>query len=567
MATLNDFKVIKSYSKKYFKFLNIKHGDETTQARLGFYLFALECITGEADTDRLKKMINDTEFLKIVEKINNNDLGIDAVYVDDEQKNIVLFNFKYRENFNDNKSQSENDAITSSKFLNLLISDDSHDGDLTEITKGFVKQIRNYLNSDDIWELKLCLVSNENNPLNPESVALEAFKDSFGLEIESYILDDFTNFIAKKPDNTLATILLPRNSIFSYEEDDLSSSKSYLMKLPIKDLIRITGSDRKYRECLNEENLEQLKGLKLDFSVLFDNVRGYLGNTNFNKNILNTLENEPTKFFMFNNGITMTADDIEAVPENGNLKMKITLKNHQVVNGGQTLRTLFKFKDEFFDEENLSTASVLVRVFKTNLDSDLTNKIAEYTNSQNTISAKDLKSVDKIQVQIEQFLKSHNIQYSRKAGTTGDDDIEYTKKINMEKLGQLLYSQMGFPERASNQKKKIFEKYYNDIFEEENLDINCLVPLIELYDEIITEYSKKSYQTYEQKYFYSVFLYGYIKDVRESIEFVESALAEYKKGVDNEPSEARKLIQIGFKQYLARKLKVEKGIEVAKELI
>ena len=61
------------------------------------------------------------------------------------------------------------------------------------------------------------------------------------------------------------------------------------------------------REKYSYEEPGEIKGLELDFSVLFDNVRGYFGNTQFNENILKTLETEPTKFFMYNNGITMTS--------------------------------------------------------------------------------------------------------------------------------------------------------------------------------------------------------------------------------------------------------------------
>ena len=100
MANINDFKLVNKYSKDYFK--NIKTNnkiDESQNKRLGFYLLILECVTGNPNMDELQDTIIDTEFCNLVYNEQNNDYGIDAVYIDEEQKIIKLFNFKFRENF------------------------------------------------------------------------------------------------------------------------------------------------------------------------------------------------------------------------------------------------------------------------------------------------------------------------------------------------------------------------------------------------------------------------------------------------------------------------------------
>ena len=100
MATINDFKIVNQYSKKYFDFINY-NGDirDIDRKRFGFYLLVLECITGNANTDEVIDSIIDTEFCSVIYGINNNDYGIDAVYVDEERRIIQLFNFKFRESF------------------------------------------------------------------------------------------------------------------------------------------------------------------------------------------------------------------------------------------------------------------------------------------------------------------------------------------------------------------------------------------------------------------------------------------------------------------------------------
>src|SRR5690625_1363562 len=225
MANINDFKIVKNHSKKYFKYLDLKKdARDIEKAKFGFYLFALECITNIKEVDRLKEMINDTEFCSFVFDQRNNDLGIDAVYIDEENKVINLFNFKYRENFKPSKGQAANDAFISMKFVNYL-SNMSTGQDLTERTEEFIQNIIEKLQSDDVWDLRLYMVSNENKGLPPNDEAIIQLKENFGLEVISYTLDDFSNFISQRPEGSEATLLLDRNSVLSYEEEDLSSSK------------------------------------------------------------------------------------------------------------------------------------------------------------------------------------------------------------------------------------------------------------------------------------------------------------------------------------------------------
>ncbi|MFC4559382.1 AIPR family protein [Virgibacillus kekensis] len=552
MATLNDFKIVKKKSKMYYKYLKLnKEVAEIEQARLGFYLFALECITNNKDIDELKEKINDTEFNSIVFGLENIDLGIDAVDIDEEYHTINLFNFKFRENFNPRRGLSQNDALISMNFVNAFQNSDS--SEISGKTKAFVDEIIKRLNSDDIWNLRLYMVSNENNGLSTDSEAIRNLQSQYGLEVITYTLGDFSNFISMRPEPIGATLLLNRNSVLSYEEEDLSTYKSYLMKLSIGELIRITSSSKDMRNKYSYENMDEIEHLKLDFSVLFDNVRGYLGKTKFNKNIFKTLNSEPSKFFMYNNGITMTSKDIEVQPVNGNQKWKISLEDFQVVNGGQSLRTLYDFKESHYDEEILNKANVLVRVFKTGTQEGLTNKIAEFTNSQNAISPVDLKSLDSLQMKIEQILKDHKILYVRKVGDLGENDIEYDHRISMEKFGQLLYSKLGYPDRASNQKKRIFDTYYDEIFGEDNFDIDDAVRVIEKYLEISNSYEKSSYNVYEQKIFYALYLNEFNSNINNNIELIEKVLIEYKQ--DSALSEARKLIQKGFKDELDKHFK------------
>lgn len=554
MATKNDFKIIKQKSIKYFEYLDTKKNvtSDTTKARLGFYLFVIECITGNKDISDITNSIIDTEYCSIVFDDENNDMGMDAVSIDYDNNVINLFNFKYRENFSSTKSIKAGNAIDSSKFLMTIQNEDS--STLTPRTKIIVDEIISLLNSDDLWTMELYLVSNENNGLSDNDEIINQFKKVYDLNVNSITLDEITNFISDRPDDISAKILINKEAIMIFEEDPMSSSKSYLVKLSLDDLIRITCKSEDMRNFYNLEDLSKLKEMDLELGVLYDNVRGYLGDTKYNANIIKTIDDNPSKFFLYNNGITITAKNIQGKPSNGQKKVAVTINGLQIVNGGQTLRSIYAFKNELFDEEKLSSATVLVRLFETETDWELTNNIAEFTNSQNAISSSDLKSISNLQIQIERYLDNVGIQYVRKSGNLGDSSKPYSTRISMEKMAQIIYSKKGFPDRATNQKKSLFEKYYNDIFSSENLDIEILPEYINEYNAISEFYSHQTdIKGYDQKYLYVLFLNKKENNIEKNVLFVEKTLEEYKK--EDGISHARKLIQRGFKELLEKNYK------------
>ncbi|MDE8124706.1 AIPR family protein, partial [Erysipelothrix rhusiopathiae] len=522
---------------------------ETDQNRLGFYLFILESITGNKDIDEILDLIIDTEFCKIVFNEVNNDYGVDAVHINDETKEISLFNFKFRTKFSKQKGQSTNDVADSMKFFSFLEYDiDSNDIEPGR-TQNKIKEILERLNSPNIWTITLYMVSNEIKSLPSNDKYLDNIKEVQDIEIVSIGLDAIIEFLNMEPENLKAELLFDSSSVMKYQESELSSSISYLATVNVLEMVRITSKNEDLRLNYQLKESNDLKSAKLEQSVLFDNVRGFLGNTKYNKNISKTLNDNPEKFFMYNNGITITVNNVIAEERKRQGQVWMSLDGFQIVNGGQTLRSIYEEKDRLSDLNLLNSANVLVRIFQTNKDAELTNNIAEYTNSQNTISSSDLKSVSNLQIRIEKFLETHNILYVRKVGDTGSNETDYSIRISMERVGQILYSKMGFPDRATNQKKRIFEVYYNDIFNDD-LNFQDIVDYINEYEEIKNTYNRMGVDSYEQKYFYILYLNNFDYDIPKNINLVEKALDEFKK--DEEISVARKLIQKGFKEVLDR---------------
>ena len=153
--------------------------------------------------------------------------------------------------------------------------------------------------------------------------------------------------------------------------------------------------------------------------LLEANVRNFLNFTNKkNQGMRNTLMREPEKFFAYNNGLTVTASGMETKEETNSIKI-LSLKNMQIVNGGQTtcviyfspserggenidLRKVFvqmkltivEDKDNIEDSETLDEELEKVQTFKAN--------IAHFANSQSPVTAADLMSNSPFHIRMEQ---------------------------------------------------------------------------------------------------------------------------------------------------------------------
>lgn len=561
MANINDFKLLNTKCLKYYELLanevDIKNKNlsETDKKRFGFYIFMLESICNIKDILDLVPLITDKEFNLEVFGNNHNDNGVDAVYINEEDFEINLFNFKFREKFKKDQEQSLNETIITSKFLNAIDSDDS--SGLTGALKEYADNIIEKLNSDKIWNLNLYIVSNEIKVLKPQQSDLRKFSKAYDLHILPRGLGFISELMSIRPEDINAKLIVNKDAIMTYSENEMASSKSYVIRLPLSDLIRITCSNNELREQYSIEDIEILSEVDIDYSVLFDNVRGFVYKSKYNSNIELSLKESSEKFFMYNNGLTITAKSIVAKPANASKKFILELKGFQILNGGQTLRTIHKFnqQDESHIIDFLSKSEVLVRIFSVEQEDGTLNKIAEYTNSQNSISNVDLKSLRPEQIQLEQYLDEKGIIYARKSGDTGlNPEKKYDHKISMERFGQILFSLKGYPEKASNQKKQIFDKKYNDIFGEGSFEIENSVSIIQKYFEIQSEYELTEYKYSDQKAFYILYIDGIVdnKNLSEQIEFLERNLDEFE--TENELSHARKLIQSKFREVIDKNI-------------
>jgi len=463
------------------------------------------------------------------------------------------FNFKFREKFTSWVSKIR-EAINSVKFLNII---ETEKLDWLEWRmRDELEKILIKLKSKDVWNIQLFVISNENFKFEKDE-NIKRLEGKYGLELINIWLTEISDFISIRPEPINAEIILDKDAIMSFTEDSLSSSKSYIIRLPLSEIVRITCNNKEFRNQYNLEDYSKLSCQKLDFSVLFDNVRWFVTKSKYNNNITETLKNEPNKFFIYNNWLTFIVSLIKTEPVSWNKKIKIKLENLQVVNWWQTLRSIHNFNslDIKNIETNLSDAEILLRIFNVWDDNSLNNKIAEYTNSQNAISSIDLKSLRSEQLEIEQYLHDCDILYIRKSWDTWNIKKVYTNRISMEKLWKILFSLYGFPQKASNQKKAIFDKYYNDLFVKD-FHIDKIKDKILNYFYIKNEYIKVDLKVSEQKIFYILYIEKNTDklSINDIIEQFEICIHNFK--TEKDLSDARKLIKNDFKDFIDTKFNI-----------
>jgi len=95
-----------------------------------------------------------------------------------------------------------------------------------------------------------------------------------------------------------------------------------------------SGDYRSFAMVLNARQIIQsYESLGRD-SLFSLNIRNYIGNTNTNRKIIETAKNDPEQFFIYNNGISCLATNVETFSD------RIVVTGLQVINGAQTVKAL-----------------------------------------------------------------------------------------------------------------------------------------------------------------------------------------------------------------------------------
>ncbi len=231
------------------------------------------------------------------------------------------------------------------------------------------------------------------------------------------------------------------DSIFRIEDDQYSGMIASCSLLDLMEFYKNTGE----RQLLNT------------------NVRYLIKKSRVNHAIETSFKEDPVRFCYLNNGITILCDEYD-VESTGHPKNKIILTKPSIVNGGQTMATIYSLFRTKYEElkDNFMKAHIVIRIYKSPKEYSL--KIAKATNSQNPINPVDLRANDKAQGIAKEFFEKQGVGLLTKIGeeiTFYDDTI--TNEYLLQLYASLYY---GDPAKAKTSKAAIWKKYYDLVFKD-----------------------------------------------------------------------------------------------------
>ncbi len=204
---------------------------------------------------------------------------------------------------------------------------------------------------------------------------------------------------------------------------------------------------------IKAKELTALQGIA-DQSLFDRNVRGSLGNTKVNRDIVTSIRDPSVHklFPLFHNGITIICRQMTQTPE------KITIDEYFVVNGCQSLNSLFDNRKALTD--NLR---VLTKIIRMDVASDLAERVTRFSNNQNGTKARDFKSNNPIQVRLQnefagRYANRYCIEVKR------GEKLPAGEVISNEDAG-LYFMAFDLKEPwATHRKYQVFDEKYADIF-------------------------------------------------------------------------------------------------------
>lgn len=209
-----------------------------------------------------------------------------------------------------------------------------------------------------------------------------------------------------------------------------------------------TAQYRSYLGVIPGEMLADIYD-KYGSRLLEGNVRSFLSTkVAVNKQIRNTILNDRTMFFAFNNGISATALNVEVV-NTARGRFIVKAKDFQIINGGQTTASIASAR--YKDKAKLDGLYVQMKLTAIDESSpeeadELIRKISRSSNSQNKVSDADFFASHPFHRRMEQI--------SRMLFAPPEEGAQYETKWFYERArGQYLQEQM----RMTRAKQKQFQ--------------------------------------------------------------------------------------------------------------
>ena len=395
-----------------------------------------------ADTNRALAVLKIYSFYEYyggdeneVEELNDciffsreHEINFDAVFYNsnlDEDIIDVIFSLS-----NYNLSCSTKDILSYFiKLKDILIKQIVNRNFSNSFVLGAIEKINDYLEYFEDNAQKICI-----------KILLE--NDNFSKEDKKALLQEITNLSTREKYNDggdTKYIDISFDIIYGKDIEDSIISNIYPYsyvengKLVIdKSFNYLTYEDNSVVCSISAQSLKDLYSKEGNKGLLAMNLRYHITGKNVDNQITNSILNDYENFWYLNNGIIIVCKDFNII---GN---ELRLSNFSIVNGGQT--TFLIGTTDFYHDFYLTCKVVKTKYHDDYKNNEFIAKVAEASNTQKPINAKDLISNRPELRTLKDDLSKIGVPLEIKRGEKSSGSINTKLKINTGELSQSLYA-------------------------------------------------------------------------------------------------------------------------------
>jgi hypothetical protein len=376
-----------------------------------------------------------------------NDRGIDGIYVDHNQSEIIVLQSKLKQREATVGDATLRDLAGSISQLNTV------DSVQALIDGGGNAELKNVLSRNNIkglvekgYKVIGALICNQ--PLDANGAEFARQNPAIRIYDRTKIASEFIDIDSEG--GIKGEVTFDASYVSPMEIQTSESTKTFILPIQASELMKMSGID--------------------DGTLFSQNVRQSLGNTKVNKALQESVKNkdEHKNFPLYHNGINILCQ--HAVLEND----KITVTNYVVVNGAQSIST-FKKSASYLTPD----LRVIAKIVELD-DVSLARRITINSNNQNAIKPRDLKSTNDIQLRLRQeFLKMTGGEFDFEI-KRGQESAVGAVVITNEEAGRLLLAFDLLEPESCHQIYKLFDDKYSDIFARPAVTAWRIITLFEL---------------------------------------------------------------------------------------
>jgi hypothetical protein len=408
---------------------------------------------------------------------NRGDKGTDGIFVNDDDETITIFQSKIAQS--DVKSIGDKSLRDLAGTMKQYESRESLSEMISAAGKADVAKLATRLdlaNKIGVYELRGEFLSNIDIDGNGEaylkSVPNITFVGRKNLE-QAYISP-----AREVPDHKPASFDVTGFTVTEYSAGTLTNAA--IAPIKAKELVTLDGI--------------------ADQSLFAPNVRGPLGRTGVNRDIVKSIKKkELHKFFpLFHNGITVITGSLIVGKE------RIDIGDYYVVNGCQSLTALYANSSFLTDD-----LRILTKFIKLDKDSELARQVTRFSNNQNGVKPRDFVANTGIQIRLQnEMTKCYPQQYSFEI-KRGEAHPKGISVINNEESGLLLMAFDLQEPWATHRRYLVFGDRHAEIFGRPEVTADRIV-LCQVISEAALIAAQKITNSLFQKYLLTKYLFMYI---------------------------------------------------------